>query len=97
MNLSTLLFDFWDSLAKVFGSAVGVLIIGAIWYLYETIAYPGIKAFRKSVEEAGFDSEQSKFLIECFKHKRDTSELWDKSYTVEKMKEILREQNRQKK
>ena len=92
--MSLLSFDFWEALAKVFGAAVGIFIIGIVWYLYESLAYPGIKKFRKSIDEAGFDKEQGDFLIECYKHKRDTSALWDISLSVEQMKEILREQNK---
>lgn len=92
-----LAFDFLKALAKFLGGALFIFIVGAVWYLYEVVAYPGIKAFRRTVEEAGFDKEQSDFLVECFKHKRDTTALWDKSYSVEQMKEILRAQNRTRK
>ena len=95
--LFVLTFDFLEAFAKFLGGALFIIVAGVVLYFYERIAYPGIHDFRKKVNETGFDSEQSKFLVECFKHKRDTSALWDKSYSVERMKEILREQNKSRK
>ena len=79
------LFSFWDSVGKVFGAFVGIVIISLVYSVLQWVFYPGLRQLQNELKQEGFDNEQSKFLCECFKRKQDFSRIRDKRYTAGQM------------